>query len=382
MKKFILIILLVSPIIISQTLIPKIPQVTATSYLILDAETKKIIAKKNANASTGLASITKIMTSYIVADYIAQGFLSSSDLSLISEKCWRMEGSRMFIQEGKRVSIDDLMKGMVIQSGNDAACALAEHIAGTQTEFADLMNEYGLKMGLKNTNFINPTGLPDVNHYSTAEDIAILSMNLIKDYPEEYKLYKEKEFTFSDIRQLNRNSLLWQDDSIDGIKTGHTKDSGYCLVASAKRGDMRLISIVLNSTSEKSRLRDTRRLIDYGFKYFRTKKVLAKYQPVSIIDVWGGVDDKLEIGPKDDVYLTLKKPDFNNLTFEVSKNLGVKAPVSLDSPIDILDIQVNGETIDSIDLVAVSNIDSKGFISSTFDALMFFIYSFFMQDEI
>tara|TARA_Y100000816_G_scaffold50437_1_gene32093 strand:+ start:4545 stop:5693 length:1149 start_codon:yes stop_codon:yes gene_type:complete len=382
MKKFILIILLVSPIIISQTLIPKIPQVTATSYLILDAETKKIIAKKNADASTGLASITKIMTSYIVADYIAQGFLSSSDLSLISEKCWRMEGSRMFIQEGKRVSIDDLMKGMVIQSGNDAACALAEHIAGTQTEFADLMNEYGLKMGLKNTNFINPTGLPDVNHYSTAEDIAILSMNLIKDYPEEYKLYKEKEFTFSDIRQLNRNSLLWQDDSIDGIKTGHTKDSGYCLVASAKRGDMRLISIVLNSTSEKSRLRDTRRLIDYGFKYFRTKKVLAKYQPVSIIDVWGGVDDKLEIGPKDDVYLTLKKPDFNNLTFEVSKNLGVKAPVSLDSPIDILDIQVNGETIDSIDLVAVSNIDSKGFISSTFDALMFFIYSFFMQDEI
>ncbi len=382
MKKFIFIILLVSPIVISQTLIPKIPQVTATSYLILDAETKKIIAKQNADASTGLASITKIMTSYIVADYIAQGFLSLSDLSLISEKCWRMEGSRMFIQEGKRVSIDDLMKGMVIQSGNDAACALAEHIAGTQTEFADLMNEYALKMGLKNTNFINPTGLPDINHYSTAEDIAILSMNLIKDYPEEYKLYKEKEFTFADIRQLNRNSLLWQDDSIDGIKTGHTKDSGYCLVASAKRGEMRLISIVLNSASEKSRLQDTRRLLDYGFKYFRTKKVLAKYQPISIIDVWGGVDDKLEIGPKKDVYLTLKKPDFNNLTFEVTKNLGVKAPVALDSPIDMLDIQVNGETIKSIDLVAVSNIDSKGFITSTFDALMFFIYSFFMQDEI
>ena len=382
MKKFIFIILLVSPIVISQTLIPKIPQVTATSYLILDAETKKIIAKQNADASTGLASITKIMTSYIVADYIAQGFLSLSDLSLISEKCWRMEGSRMFIQEGKSVSIDDLMKGMIIQSGNDAACALAEHIAGTQTEFADLMNEYALKMGLKNTNFINPTGLPDINHYSTAEDIAILSTNLIKDYPEEYKLYKEKEFTFADIRQLNRNSLLWQDDSIDGIKTGHTKDSGYCLVASAKRGEMRLISIVLNSASEKSRLQDTRRLLDYGFKYFRTKKVLAKYQPISIIDVWGGVDDKLEIGPKKDVYLTLKKPDFNNLTFEVSKNLGVKAPVALDSPIDMLDIQVNGETIDSIDLVAVSNIDSKGFIASAFDSLMFFIYSFFMQDEI
>ena len=205
---------------------------------------------------------------------------------------------------------------------------------------------------------------------------------MIKDYPEEYKLYKEKEFTFADIRQLNRNSLLWQDDSIDGIKTGHTKDSGYCLVASAKRGEMRLISIVLNSASEKSRLQDTRRLLDYGFKYFRTKKVLAKYQPISIIDVWGGVDDKLEIGPKKDVYLTLKKPDFNNLTFEVSKNLGVKAPVALDSPIDMLDIQVNGETIDSIDLVAVSNIDSKGFIASAFDSLMFFIYSFFMQDEI
>ena len=288
----------------------------------------------------------------------------------------------MFIQEGKEVLIEDLMRGMIIQSGNDAACALAEHIAGTQDDFAYLMNEYAQKMELKNTNFTNPTGLPNVNHYSTAEDIAKLSIRLISDFPEEYTIYSEKEFTYNDIRQLNRNSLLWQDDSIDGIKTGHTRASGYCLVASAKRADMRLISIVLNSSSEKSRLQDTRRLLDYGFKYYQTKKIIAKFQPVSIVDVWGGVDNKLELGPKEDVYITLTKPTFDRLSFEASKNLGVKAPVMKDSVIDRLDIKVDGRVINSVNLVAVTNVKRKGFIMATIESFMFFVYSFFMQDEI
>ena len=366
----------------TQVLIPKLPQITATSYLLIDAETKKVIAQQNVEASTGLASITKIMTSYIVADYLEQGFLNAKDFTVVSEKCWRMEGSRMFIQEGKKVIIEDLMRGMIIQSGNDAACALAEHIAGTQEDFASLMNDYAQKMDLKNTNFTNPTGLPNVNHYSTAEDIAKLSIFLINDFPQEYSIYSEKEFSYNDIRQLNRNSLLWQDDSIDGIKTGHTKASGYCLVASSKRADMRLISIVLNSASEKSRLQDTRRLLDYGFKYYQTKKIIAKYQPISIVDIWGGVEEKLELGPSTDIYITLTKPTFDNLSLEASKNLGVRAPVLKDSVIDRLDIKVNGETIQSVDLVAVNNVKRKGFITATLESLAFFVYSFFMQDEI
>ena len=241
MKKILFISFILSAVAFSQTLIPKLPQITASSFLLIDAETNKIIAQENPEASTGLASITKIMTSYIVADYLKQGFLNVKDTTKVSEKCWRMEGSRMFIQEGKKVLIEDLMRGMIIQSGNDAACALAEHIAGTQEDFASLMNDYAQRLELKNTNFTNPTGLPDFNHYSTAEDIARLSIFLINDFPDEYSIYSEKEFTFNEIRQLNRNSLLWQDDSIDGIKTGHTKASGYCLVASSKRADMRLI---------------------------------------------------------------------------------------------------------------------------------------------
>ena len=382
MKKITFLAFIFSTMSLTQVLIPKLPQITATSYLLIDAETKKVIAQQNVEASTGLASITKIMTSYIVADYLEKGFLNAKDFTVVSEKCWRMEGSRMFIQEGKKVIIEDLMRGMIIQSGNDAACALAEHIAGTQEDFASLMNDYAQKMDLKNTNFTNPAGLPNVNHYSTAEDIAKLSIFLINDFPQEYSIYGEKEFSYNDIRQLNRNSLLWQDDSIDGIKTGHTKASGYCLVASSKRADMRLISIVLNSASEKSRLQDTRRLLDYGFKYYQTKKIIAKYQPISVVDIWGGVDEKLELGPSTDIFITLTKPTFDSLSLEASKNLGVRAPVLKDSVIDRLDIKVNGETIQSVDLVAVNNVKRKGFITATLESLAFFVYSFFMQDEI
>tara|TARA_B100000035_G_scaffold312749_1_gene324918 strand:- start:1100 stop:2251 length:1152 start_codon:yes stop_codon:yes gene_type:complete len=382
MRKIFFISILFSSVTLSQTLIPKLPQITASSFLLIDAETNKIIAQQNPEASTGLASITKIMTSYIVADYLKKGFLKIKDSTTVSEKCWRMEGSRMFIQEGKKVSIEDLMRGMIVQSGNDAACALAEHIAGTQEDFAILMNDYAKKMELKNTNFTNPTGLPNINHYSTAEDIAKLSIFLINDFPDEYSIFSEKEFTYNDIRQFNRNSLLFQDDSIDGIKTGHTQASGYCLVASSKRGDMRLISIVLNSVSEKSRRRDTRRLLDYGFKYYQTKKIVSKYEPISIVDVWGGTEDQLELGPDKDIFITLTKPSFERLSFEASKNLGVKAPISKDSVIDRLDIIVDGEIIQSVDLVAVNNVQSKGIILSTLESLMFYIYSFFMQDEI
>ena len=382
MKKIILFFLFTAQNIFSQALIPNPPEVSAKSFLLIDAKTKTVITSNNPDESTGLASITKIMTSYVISDQISKGFISDDAMVKVSEECWRMEGSRMFIKEGTEVSVSELLKGMIIQSGNDASCALAEKIAGSQSAFADLMNSYAEQLGLENTNFVNPTGLPDINHYSTANDIAKLSIRLIEDFPDNYALFKEKEYTFNNIRQLNRNSLLWQDDSVDGIKTGHTRASGYCLVASSKRADMRLISIVLNSASEKSRLQDTRRLLDYGFKYYQTKKIIAKYQPISIVDVWGGMEDKLELGPEKDIFITLTKPTFDRLTIEASKNLGVKAPVRKDSVIDRLDIKVDGETIQSIDLVAVNNVQRKGIIIATLESLMFYVYSFFMQDEI
>ena len=365
----------------SQTLIPDPPEVNAKSYILVEAHTNEIISEQNADLPSGLASLTKIMTGYVVADQIEKGFISKEDQVLISEVCWRMEGSRMFIQEGKRVSVDDLLKGMIIQSGNDASCALAEHVAGTQGDFAVLMNEYASELGMLDSNFVNPTGLPDVNHYSTARDLAKLSISMINDFPEHYSLYKEKEFTFDDIRQLNRNSLLWQDDSVDGIKTGHTNDSGYCLAGSAIRGETRFVSIVLNSASEKTRIRDTRRLLDYAFRFYQTKTIVKAYEPLTTVDVWAGIDEKVSLGLESDLKITLQRNKFKNLELDLPSSLGVRAPISKDQKLDELILLSDGETIQSYDLVAITDVKKKSFISALWDNLIFSIYSFFMQDE-
>ncbi|MDC1138964.1 D-alanyl-D-alanine carboxypeptidase [Gammaproteobacteria bacterium] len=382
MKKIILFFLFTTQNIFSQALIPNPPEVSAKSFLLMDAKTKTVITSNNPDESTGLASITKIMTSYVISDQISKGFISDDSMVEISEECWRMEGSRMFIKEGTEVSVSELLKGMIIQSGNDASCALAEKIAGSQSAFADLMNSYAEQLGLENTNFVNPTGLPDINHYSTANDIAKLSIRLIEDFPDNYALFKEKEYTFNNIRQLNRNSLLWQDDSIDGIKTGHTNDSGYCLVASAERDEMRLIAVTLDSTSEKTRLQDSRRLLDYGFRFFKTKKLLSSFQEISSVDVWAGTNEKVFVGPKEDIYLTLTKPQFKNLEMIVSKNLGTTAPIEKGDALDRLDIVINNDVIASFDLVALESINTEGYIWPYIESFAFYIYSFFMQDEV
>ena len=362
-------------------MIPDPPELNAKSYILVEAHTNEIISEQNADLPSGLASLTKIMTGYVVADQIEKGFISKEDQVLISEVCWRMEGSRMFIQEGKRVSVDDLLKGMIIQSGNDASCALAEHVAGTQGDFAVLMNEYASELGMLDSNFVNPTGLPDVNHYSTARDLAKLSIRMIIDFPEHYSLYKEREFTFDDIRQLNRNSLLWQDDSVDGIKTGHTNDSGYCLAGSAIRGETRFVSIVLNSASEKTRIRDTRRLLDYAFRFYQTKTIVKAYEPLTTIDVWAGIDEKVSLGLGSDLKITLQRNKFKNLELDLPSSLGVRAPISRDQKLDELILLSNGERIQSYDLVAITDVKKKSFISALWDNLIFSVYSFFMQDE-
>ena len=381
MKILLIFFLLSISNLFSQTLIPDPPEVNAKSYILVEVHTNEIISEQNADLPSGLASLTKIMTGYVVADQLEKGFISKDDLVLISEVCWRMEGSRMFIQEGKRVSVDDLLKGMIIQSGNDASCALAEHVAGTQGDFAVLMNEYAAELEMLDSNFVNPTGLPDVNHYSTARDLAKLSISMINNFPEHYSLYKEKEFTFDDIRQLNRNSLLWQDDSVDGIKTGHTNDSGYCLAGSAIRGETRFLSIVLKSASEKARIRDTRRLLDYAFRFYQTKTIVKAYEPLTTVDVWAGIDEKVSLGLDSDLKITLQRNKFRNLELDLPSSLGVRAPISRDQKLDELILLAGGERIQSYDLVAITDVKKKSFVSALWDNLIFSIYSFFMQDE-
>ena len=258
-----------------ESFIPEPPSVNAQYFILKDAVSGRILAEQGADERVAPASITKIMTGYVVADQIDKGFISADEEVFISENCWRKGGSKMFIKEGSRVLVSDLIKGMVIQSGNDASCALAEHTAGSEEGFVDLMMAYARDLGLDNTNFVNVWGGTDSEHYSTARDLALLSQKLIEKFPDHYSIYKEKYFTFNNIKQRNRNSLLWQDDSIDGMKTGHTETAGYCLVSSGVRNDTRLIAVTLKSSSEKRRLTDNRRLLDYGFRYFRTKKILS-----------------------------------------------------------------------------------------------------------
>ena len=361
MKKITLISLLMAHNVFSQTLIPNPPEVSATSFLLIDAKTKTVITSSEPNQSTGLASITKIMTSYVVADQISKGFLTEDTMVDISEECWRMEGSRMFIKEGTEVSISELLKGVIIQSGNDASCALAEKIAGSQSAFADLMNNYAEQLGLENTNFVNPTGLPDINHYSTANDIAKLSIRLIEDFPDNYALFKEKEYTFNNIRQLNRNKLLWRDESVDGIKTGHTEAAGYCLIASAKRNDMRLVTVVAGSKSDKERFDASQRLLEYGFRFYAAQKLLEGNKELKSSTVWGGKKESVSIGLENDLLVTLPRGDFRNLTINYTIQNNIQAPIKAGDELGLVEVISNNNIVVSESLIALEDIDEKGF---------------------
>jgi D-alanyl-D-alanine carboxypeptidase (penicillin-binding protein 5/6) len=247
--------------------IPDVPSLNADSFYLVDYDSGRVLAKKDADKRVEPASITKLMTAYLVDKAIANGDITLDEMVTISEKAWRMKGSKMFVEVGKQVSIEELLKGLIIQSGNDAAVALAEHIAGTESAFAGYMNHQTKLLGMTNTQFKNATGWPAEGHYSTAKDIAILAMAIIRDFPETYRYYKEREYTFNDIRQYNRNRLLWRDETVDGMKTGHTKAAGYCLVASALREDMRLVSVLLGAKSDKGRTQHSTSLLNYGFRW-------------------------------------------------------------------------------------------------------------------
>ena len=365
----------------NESFIPDPPSISSSNYILIDANTNRVLAEMNPDEEIEPASITKIMTGYVVSDQIQDGFITLDDEVLISENCWRKKGSRMFIEEGSRVVLLDLIKGMVIQSGNDATCAIAEHVAGSEDNFVDLMMRYAKKMALDNTSFINPSGWPDVDHYSSAKDIAKLSTLLIKDFPEHYSLYKEKWFTYNNIRQRNRNALLWQDDSIDGLKTGHTESAGFCLVSSGTREQTRLIAVTLKSKSEKTRLTDNRRLLDYGFRYFRTKKLVTEGQNVKEEQVWGGELEKVAIAPIQDFYLTLPLRDFKKIESFVSLEDYLQAPISKNQIVGKMLFKLGEEEVGSVDLVTVKEVKSQGVFGRAWSNIKLLVYRFLMEEE-
>ena len=381
MKKILLLPLCFSLIINSQSFVPNSPELDLKSYILIEPNTNTIIAEFNSDSQIEPASMTKIMTSYVLADQIANDLVSLDDQVLISEKAWRMEGSKMFIEAGKKVSISDLLKGIIIQSGNDASVAIAEYAGGTESGFVDLMNSYAASLGMDNTIFKNSTGLPDDNHFSSAKDLATLTSHFINKFPYEYSLYKEKQFTFNNIKQLNRNKLLWRDESSDGVKTGHTQSAGYCLVGSAQRGDMRLITVIAGSKSDNDRFLSSQRLLEYGFRFFATQKVLNANQEYKNITIWGGQEDSLSIGVLEDTSITLPRSSFKDLKVNYKYSNNLQAPISIGQKVGILEITSGDEVVLVSELVALKDISAKGFFGRLWSKFVLWIFSLFGMTE-
>ena len=363
-----------------ESFIPKPPSLNASNYILIDSVSGRILAENGADERIEPASITKIMTGYVAADQISKGFVNLDDEVLISENCWRKGGSKMFIREGTRVLLSDLMKGMVIQSGNDASCAIAEHVAVSEEGFVELMQLYVEELGMNNTQFKNVSGWPDPEHFSSARDLALLTKSLIVKFPDHYALYKEKYFTFNEIKQRNRNSLLWQDESIDGVKTGHTESAGYCLVSSGVRNDTRLIAVTLKSASEKARLTDNRRLLDYGFRYYRTKKVLEANTSIVKEQVWGGEVDSVDLSSAEDLYLTLSPRDFPRVEHLIKLNDYLQAPIEKGQVVGKVDLILDGDSISSIDLVSMQGVPALGFFGRAWSNIKLLTYQFLMEE--
>ena len=348
-------------------IIPAAPQIGAESYLVIDAATGDVLASENARMRLPPASLTKIMTSYIIADEIEQGRITLDDRVPISVKAWRMEGSRMFIREGTEVSVADLLRGIVIQSGNDASVAMAEYIAGDEEAFAGLMTQTAKSLGMDNTNFMNATGLPDEMHYTTAEDLAILTRALINRFPEHYAIYSEKYFSYNDIRQANRNALLWRDDSVDGVKTGHTQAAGYCLVASAMENDTRLISVVMGARDERTRAAESQKLLNYGFRYYETVNLYAAGSSLKRVRVWSGLHESLEVGLDDAITLTIPRGGRDQLKAEINLQDVIEAPIERGQTLGALTLSLGDEMLVERPVVALNPVQAAGWLSSTLD---------------
>jgi D-alanyl-D-alanine carboxypeptidase (penicillin-binding protein 5/6) len=355
-------------------IIPKPPVLNATAYVLMDAASGEILVQKNADKQLPPASMTKMMTSYLATHELALGNLGEQDQVPISIKAWKMGGSKMFIREGRDVALIDLIKGIIIQSGNDASIAVSEYVAGSEDAFVDLMNKHTQRMGMTNTQFKNATGWPAKGHFSSAHDMAILAQAIINDHPEYYSLYKEKYFEFNKIRQPNRNKLLWRDPSVDGLKTGHTDEAGFCLTASAQRNGMRLIAVVMGTNSENARATETQKLLTYGFRYFETHRLYQAGASIKNLPVWFGEETAFDIGLNKDLYITIARGSKEQLQVETLTNKFIEAPLNAGEIQGTLTIRLDDKVLAERSLVALNNVEEAGFFSRFWDGIkLFFI---------
>ena len=334
---------------------PAPPIIGAKSYLMIDHETGHVLASHEPDERLAPASLTKLMTTYVVFQALKRQQIQLSDQVTVSEKAWRTPGSRMFIEVGKQVSVQDLLLGMIVQSGNDASVALAEQIAGAESVFAELMNQYAQSVGMASSHFVNATGLPHDDHYSTARDLATLARAIIEEFPEYYKWHAMKEFTYNDIKQPNRNNLLWRDPSVDGIKTGHTDAAGYCLVSSAERDGMRVIAVVLGTSSTKARVDGSQALINYGFTFFETRLVYSAGEEVATARVWKSANEYSSLGVLEDLYITIPRGSYDSLEMVRRVPAIIEAPIAQGQPVAEIVVNLDGETMVTESLRALDN---------------------------
>ena len=361
---------IVLPILSSAlSLVPPPPQIKATSYILLDAQTNKVIVEYEADERNPPASLTKIMTTYLVEQMIQRGVVERSEQVPVSIKAWKAEGSKMFIREGTQVDLMDLLRGVVIQSGNDASIALAEFIAGDEASFAQMMNEQAEKLGMLNSNFLNSTGLPDEGHYSSARDMALLTKDMIKRFPEHYQLYSERSFKFNNIEQPNRNRLLRYDRSVDGVKTGYTKAAGYCLVASAERNGMRLISVVMGAENDDSRVRESQKLLTYGFRNFETSTIYEESEIVKSAPLFYGVEEVISLGVSENVSVTIPRGSYEKLEAQIKVPKIIEAPVRKGDVLGELLLMMDEEAIYKTSVISLENYEQAGFFSRFSDYL-------------
>ena len=367
---FLIIAGIILPILSSaSSLVPPAPQIKATSYILLDAQTNKVIVEYEADERNPPASLTKIMTTYLVEQMIQRGVVERSEQVPVSIKAWKAEGSKMFIREGTEVDLMDLLRGVVIQSGNDASIALAEFVAGDEASFAQMMNEQAEKLGMLNSNFLNSTGLPDEGHYSSARDMALLTKDMIKRFPEHYQLYSERSFKFNNIEQPNRNRLLRYDRSVDGVKTGYTKAAGYCLVASAERNGMRLISVVMGTENDDSRVRESQKLLTYGFRNFETSTIYEESEIVKSAPLFYGVEEVISLGVSENVSVTIPRGSYEKLEAQIKVPKIIEAPVRKGDVLGELLLMMDEEAIYRTSVISLENYEQAGFFSRFSDYL-------------
>ncbi|MEM7764867.1 MAG: D-alanyl-D-alanine carboxypeptidase family protein [Pseudomonadota bacterium] len=340
--------------------IPAPPALNASSYIVLDADSGRVVAAMAPDLQVEPASLTKLMTAYVVFQALAAEQIKLTDMVPISNKAHRTGGSRMFLEQGSQVSVEDLLQGMIVQSGNDASVALAEYVAGTEDVFANLMNTFAAELGMLSTNFQNATGLPGDQHYSTARDMATLAHAIIKEFPQYYAWYKQKSFTWGDIKQDNRNKLLWQDSSVDGMKTGYTEAAGYCLVSSAVRNDMRLISAVMGTASAKARIDASQSLLNYGFRFYETRQLYAANQEIDTMRVWKGEQDRAALGVAAPVHVTVPRGSWDSLVPTVSVQRDLYAPMVASTEVGELRVMLDGEVLTTAPLIVLTDIARGG----------------------